>query len=150
MRAPIDTRDSKTTHFLASVAELETYANLHRFEGAGSFYAWERLNALISQLRGHYDIFELEGDAAPVRREVERYQADLGRLKVKPDPWVVGHLTALMDCLEDDTPDFAILTSVIPVAPSGNTPKGYLAVTPEALEALLKQRSEPPSLPPGA
>lgn len=141
MRAPTDTRDHKTARYMASVAQLETYADLHRFEGAGSFYAWERLNILIGRLRGHYDHFELEGDAAPVRQEIERFQGDLVRLKVKPDAWVTSHLTELMVCLEDETPDIAILTSVIPAVPTADWPKGYLTVKPEDLEALLKQQS---------
>lgn len=142
MRAPTDTRDQKTARYLATVTEMEHYADLQRFEGAGSFYAWERLNLLIGKLRDHYDLFELEGDAGPVRREVERFQADLGRLQVKPDAWVAGRLSELLDCLEEPVPVVSILTSVIPAVPLGAASSGFLAIKPEDLQALLERRTQ--------
>jgi hypothetical protein len=144
MRAPTDTRDHQTTRYLSALAELAAYADLHRFEGAGSFYAWERLNALIQRLREHYDHYELEGDAAPVRRAIESFQDDMTRLHVKADAWVVGHLAELLGWLETGTDvTLNVLTSVVPVVPGAELSKGYLAVHPDALEALLKKRTNP-------
>ncbi|HEY9720400.1 MAG TPA: hypothetical protein V6D47_00180 [Oscillatoriaceae cyanobacterium] len=132
--------------FFAALKDLENDANVHRFDGGGAFYAWERLNRLIGRLRAAFDLFELEHDLGPVQREIEDYYADLARLNVRPDPWVAGHLQALTDSLAPE-PVVDLTTNTERPAPGAQWPPTYLTARPADLEALLRDRT-PPGTPP--
>lgn len=145
-------RERQTTRYATALDELDRYAELHRFEGIGSFYAWERLNMLVGRLRAQYDAFELEGDLAPLRQAIEGYQRDLWRHHIKPDQGVNARLSELLNGLEAEAPAPAveILVSTVPMAAGANWPQELLAVRPEELQALLADRRQVPQGPPPA
>lgn len=139
----------QTARYLAALRELEAYADSHRFEGAGSFHAWERLNVLIGRLRYLFDAYELEGDVHPVREEIARFQADLERCHVRPDAGLVFKLGQFLADLEQP-PSLTVLTTRVPPPVGASWPDDYLTVRPEELEALLGERTPPSPWPPGA
>ena len=145
-------RERQTTRYATALDELDRYAELHRFEGIGSFYAWERLNMLVGRLRAQYDAFELEGDLDPVREAIEGYQRDLWRHHIKPDQGINARLGELLSGLEAEAPapTLDVLVSTVPMAPGAHWPEQLLTVRPEELQALLAQRTTPQGPPPAA
>ncbi|MDB5100260.1 MAG: hypothetical protein JWM80_4681 [Cyanobacteria bacterium RYN_339] len=123
----------ETARYETALAELEEHVGLQAFQGAAGFYAWGRLDALVNRLGRLYDAYELEGDVAPVRHEVDAYLADLAALQLRPDPWVTAHLARFVDDLQAGT---AVLTVETRVAAAPQWPTGILAVSPEELKAL--------------
>lgn len=151
MRTPHrDEREARqTARYLVALRELEAYADSHRFEGPGSFHAWERLNVLIGRLRYLFDAYELEGSVGPVREAVEQFQADLEGCHVRPDAGLVFKLGQFLADLEQP-PSVAVLTTRIPPPVGARWPEHYMTVRPEELQALIAERQAPSPYPPGA
>jgi hypothetical protein len=124
-----------TARYETALAELSEHVELQAFQGTAGFYAWGRLEALVHQLRRHYDAYELEGDVAPVRREVDAYLADLAAHQLRPDPWVTSHLARFVEALQTGNATITLETRVA-AAPAQQWPEGLLAVSPQELQAL--------------
>jgi hypothetical protein len=139
-------RERQTTRYATALDELDGYAEFHRFQGAGAFFAWERLKGLVAQLRANYDRFELEGDIDPVRAAIDTYQRDLWAHHIKPDQGINARLYELVSGLEAEAsvPVIDVLVATVPAAPGARWPEHLLAVRPEDLRALLAERSSPP------
>lgn len=133
-------RARKTERFEATLATLSHHAEAQGFEVRGGFYAWERLKALVAELGRAYDYFELEGDVAPARRAIDAYQADLAHHGLRLDPWIAGQLGPLLAELEAPDAWVEVTLDVAPAMPADQAPSGMLAVSPEALQALLRAR----------
>lgn len=142
-------RERQTTRYTATLDELERYAEFHRFQGPGSFYAWERLNSLVGRLRAQFDAFELEGDVAPLQEAIDTYQRDLWRHHIKPDQGVNARLYGLVDGLAQDA-ELEVLVSTVPMAVEPTWSDRMLTVRPETLQALLAERGSPQGPPPAA
>lgn len=145
-------RERQTIRYATALDGLERYAEYQKFEGIGSFYAWERLKLLIGRLRGHYDAFELEGDIDPVREAIDGYQRDLWRHHIKPDQGLNARLFDMVAGLEAEAapPCVDVLVSTVAAAPGARWPEHLLAVRPEELQAILAQRNAVHSPPPVA
>jgi hypothetical protein len=132
----------QTARYESAVAELAEHADLLAFQGPAGLYAWNRLEALVQRLRDLYDDYELEGDVAPVRREVEDYLHDLSDHQLRPDP---GVSACLLRFVNELTPD-AITIETRQATPAPGWPNGLLAISPAELQALheaLQERTHP-------
>ena len=118
----------------ATLEELDELAQTQPFAGPSGFFGWERLKGLLHQLRAAFDRYELEGDVAPVRREVDAYLADLAAHQLRPDAWVTARLQRFVEGLQG-APTLTIETRIAAEAPAG-WPDGVLAVSPQELAAL--------------
>jgi hypothetical protein len=124
----------ETARYETALAELAEHAELQAFHGTAGLYAQHRLQALVGRLGRLYDGYELEGDVAPVRHEVDAYLADLAAHQLRPDPWVTARLQRFVDGLQG-APTLMIETRIAAEAPAG-WPDGVLAVSPQELAAL--------------
>lgn len=126
----------QTERYQRTLAELAQQAASHPFQGAGAFFAWERLNTLIARLERAFDAYELEGDMGPAEAAIQAYGQDLARFHLQPLP-------AVMDVLQRFTAD--LVTPVLEIetrsVPPVQWPSGYLAVRPEELEAYIQERT---------
>ena len=89
----------ETATYETALAELAEHVELQAFQGTAGLYAHQRLGALVTRLNRLYDAYELEGDVAPVRREVDAYLADLAAHQLRPDPWVTAKLARFVEAL---------------------------------------------------
>ena len=133
-------RARKTERFEAELCALAAHVEAQGFETRGGFYAWERVKALVAGLQRAYDYFELEGDVAPVRREVEAYQADMANMGLRPEPWVVAQVVRLLAELEAPEADLTLRVSLTSDAPPPAWPSSVLTVRPETLDSLMQAR----------
>jgi hypothetical protein len=135
-------RERQTNRFQSAILELDRCAALQPLNRPGEFYQWERLSLLTERLKGLFDAFELEGDLGPVAEAVAAYQADLATRGLQPDREVERRLDSLWQDLVAQQPERVdVLVSTVPAAPPTSRPDGLLAVSPETLEAILKNRS---------
>ena len=118
----------------ATLEELDELAQTQPFAGPSGFFGWERLKGLLHQLRAAFDRYELEGDVAPVRQQIEAYYADLAMLQVRQDARVNGVLERFLAVLEAPALELRV-SQRDPVQPSV-WPPGTLTITPEELLAL--------------
>lgn len=130
----------KTDRFETALAELSAHVEAQGFEVRGGFYAWDRLKVLVGRLQRAIDLFELEGDAAPVREELEAYGEDLANKGLRPDQWVVARLGRLLAELEAPEPLVELEVRVAGV-PGGAWPAALLAVHPDELARLMRERT---------
>ena len=123
--------ERKISSYEQALDALEDLAQTQSFQGQGGFYGWERLQGLLQCLKAAFDAYELEGDAAPTRRAVEAYQADLATHQVRQDLHVVGVLERLLADLEERGLELRIeVARQDPGIPSA-WPPSTLAVTAE-------------------
>lgn len=94
-------RPDWTTCFAQALDELGTFAERQSLEGAGSYYAWERLNILVRHLGRAGAGPEGEPDVRQARRAVESYARDLTRHYLKPDAWMLNWIEAFDRALKD-------------------------------------------------
>ncbi|MNS74876.1 hypothetical protein D3C72_1083630 [compost metagenome] len=135
-------RERLTTRYTATLDALERDADFHRFGGNGSFYAWERLGALVERLRVLYDAFELEGDAEPVKAAIDGYLSDLWQRHIKPDQGVNARLFELLGAIEaEHNPWIELHVSAIPMLPKVEWPASMLTVSSDELQAMLNERA---------
>lgn len=133
-------RVRKTERYETTLAAMARHVEAQGFEVRGGFHAWQRLEVLVDDLARAYDYYELEGDVAPVRRAVEAYTEDLGDKGLRPDPWVASQVGQLLAELEAPEGWLEVRIDTAVAQPGDHVPDGMLAVSAEALEALLRSR----------
>ncbi len=133
-------RARKTERFELALAELSAHAEAQGFEVRGGFYAWDRLKVLVGRLTRAIDRYELEGDAMPVRDELEAYRDDLANMGLQPDKWVVTRVGQLLAELATSAPCVELEVRVAGL-PGGEWPAALLAVHPDELARLLSDRT---------
>jgi hypothetical protein len=125
----------ETATYETALAELAEHAELQAFQGTAGLYAHGRLEALVNRLSRLYDAYELEGDVAPVRREVDAYLTDLAAHQLRPDPWVTARLQRFVEALQTGRASLTLETRIAAERPP-SWPDGLLAVSPQELQAL--------------
>lgn len=125
----------ETATYETALAELAEHVELQAFQGTAGLYAHGRLNALVSRLGRLYDAYELEGDVAPVRHEVDAYLADLAAHQLRPDAWVTTKLARFVEALQNERATLVLETRVAAERPAP-WPDGLLAISPQELQAL--------------
>lgn len=133
-------RERKIERYESALIALTRHVEAQGFEVRGGFHAWNRLEVLVADLTRAYDAFELEGDVAPVRLACEAYADDLADKGLRPDPWVAAQITQLLADLEAPDSWVELRIDVAEAKPLDFVPSGMLAVSPAALEALLRAR----------
>lgn len=134
-------RARKTERFELALAELSAHAEAQGFEVRGGFYAWDRLKVLVGRLTRAIDYYELEGDATPVRDELAAYREDLANMGLQPDKWVLARVGQLLSELTAPEPRVELEVRVAGV-PGGEWPASLLAVHPDELARLLRDRTQ--------
>ena len=132
-------RARKTDRFETALAELSAHVEAQGFEVRGGFYAWDRLKELVSRLDRALDYYELEGDALPVREALDAYGAALADKGLRPDGWAVGRVNQLLAELEAPTLELEVRVAGLP---GGEWPAQILAVHPDELARLMRERSQ--------
>lgn len=134
-------RARKTERFELALADLSAHVEAQGFEVRGGFYAWDRLKVLVGRLGRAIDRYELEGDATPVRDELEAYRQDLANKGLQPDKWVVARVSQLLGELDAPEPRVELEVRVAGM-PGGEWPATLLTVHPDDLARLLRDRSQ--------
>ncbi|MEB3197582.1 MAG: hypothetical protein VKP62_10310 [Candidatus Sericytochromatia bacterium] len=140
-------RARRTERFEATLIALAAHVESLGFAGRGGYYAWDRLKHLVRGLHAALDYYELEGDVAPARRELEAYHRDMAGIGLPPDAWVEAELGRLLGELEAPVTWELSVGETPPGAPQGY-PEGILAVHPAALD-MLARRASPSEQPAG-
>lgn len=132
-------RARKTDRFEAALADLIAHVEAQGFEVRGGFYAWDRMKVLVSRLQRALDYYELEGDVLPVREALDAYGVELANKALRPDAWVVGRVGQLVAELEAPSLELEVRVAGLP---SGEWPAAVLAVHPDELARLMRERTQ--------